>query len=100
LKIVRSENCAFLLGEFMARQVCPVCSVCIENGIVKTSLGKPLSKKELKSRVCIYAKYHGCINDFIGEVAPYFKSYETFTRGAFKDYQGLGETLQENPSQD
>jgi hypothetical protein len=69
------------------KQICPVCKVCINNGIVETSLGLPMTKEMLKSKVCFYAKREGCINDYIGKVNPFFESVQKEFEGrTFSDF--------------
>lgn len=43
-------------------QICPVCTVKINNSVVLYATGKTATEDDLYSRVCQYARKNGCIN--------------------------------------
>lgn len=49
-------------------QICPACSMKFINNHPYPSWGRPITKEEVKKRICYYAKDSGCINDYTGKV--------------------------------
>jgi hypothetical protein len=55
----------------MDSSICNVCGIKQIDSLFITSIGKPLTPKELKYKVCQYAKKTGCINTFTGTVPAF-----------------------------